>query len=67
MQISIYLFNLLFGATPTAYGSSQARSPIGATAGAYATATATQDLSYIFYLHRSSWPCQIPDPHPHGY
>ena len=29
---------------------------------AYATATATWDLSYIFDLHHSSWQHQIPDP-----
>ena len=37
----IYLF-LLFGAAPEAYGSSQARGRIGATAAAYTTATATR-------------------------
>ena len=29
---------------------------------AYATATATQDLSHICDLHHSSWQCQILNP-----
>ena len=48
----------LFGATPAAYGSSQARSWIGAVA----TATATPDLSCICNLHHGSWQRQILNP-----
>ena len=42
-----FFFFCLFGATPTAYGSSQARGQIGAVALAYTTATATPDPSLI--------------------
>ena len=42
----------LFRAAPTAYGSSQARGRIGATAAA--TATATPDQSHVFTLHHGS-------------
>ena len=46
-------------ATPSAYGSSWARGQIGAAAKAYATATATPDLSCICDLHHSLWQHQI--------
>ena len=49
----------LFGATPAAYGGSQARGWIGATVPAYTTAIATQDPSHIFDLHHSSQQCHI--------
>ena len=42
-----------------AYGGSQARGGIGATAAAYTTARATRGLSN---LHHSSRQCRIPDP-----
>ena len=55
-QLGAFLFFsfLLFGATPVAYGASQARGLIGATA-----ATATQDPSRICNLHCNSWQCWI--------
>ena len=46
-----YIYVLLFKAIPVAYGNSQARSQIGAAAGAYATATATPDLNRFCDLH----------------
>ena len=57
------IFHLFFffpsRAAPTAYGGSQARGLIWATSAAYATVTATQDLSCIFDLHHSSQQCHI--------
>jgi len=47
-----FFFFFFLRAEPVAYGSSQARGPIGATA--YATATATQDLSHVCNLHHRS-------------
>ena len=44
------------------YGSSQTRGWIGAAAEAYATATATWDLSLIYNLHCSLWQYGIPNP-----
>ena len=52
--IFIFIF-WLFKATPAAYGGSQARDQTRA----YATATATPDLSCICNLHHSSQQCQI--------
>ena len=49
-------------ATPVAYGNSWARGQIGATAEAYATATATLDPSHICDLHRSLQQHQILNP-----
>ena len=49
----------LFRATPVAYGSSQARGQIGATA---TYTTATPDLSIICHLYRSSRQCWILNP-----
>ena len=46
-------------AAPLAYGGSQAKGPIGATAGGLATATSTTDLSHICDLHHSTWQRQI--------
>jgi len=45
---------LLFRPSPAAYGSSQARGQIRATAPAYTTATATWDPSCICDLHHGS-------------
>ena len=49
-------FFFFFRATPAAYGSSQARGQIRATAASllYATATATWDPSRIYNLHHNS-------------
>ena len=47
---SFIFFLVLLTAVPVAYGSSQAKGRIGAAAAAYATATATQDLSGIYDL-----------------
>ena len=55
---TLFVCFLLFRATSMAYGGSQARGQIGAVAEAYATATATQDLSHVFDLHHSSRQCQ---------
>ena len=49
-------------ATPTAYGSSQARGQIGAAVEANTTATAIQDPSRICDLYCSLWQCQILNP-----
>ena len=46
---------VLFGAVPAAYGSSQARGPIGA-------ATATRDPSHVFKLHNSPRQHRILNP-----
>ena len=48
---SIFFFFFFLRATPVAYGSFQARGPIGAAAEAYATAIATPDLSHLCNLH----------------
>ena len=53
-------FNFLFRAVPMAYGSSQARGRIRATA--YATVTATRDPSHVCNLHHSSWQHGILNP-----
>ena len=45
-----------------AYGSSQARGPIGAVAATYTTATAMWDLSRICDLHGSSRQCWTLNP-----
>ena len=45
-----------------AYGGSQARSPIGATAAGYTAASATPDPSHICNLHHSSQQCRIFNP-----
>ena len=46
-----------FKATPAAYGSSQARGPVGGAAVVYTTVTATLGLSHICNLH-----CAMSDP-----
>ena len=53
---------LLFRAVPMAYGSSQARERIRATAASQATATVTWDLNHISDLHHSSQQHHIPNP-----
>ena len=58
----IFYFLLFFRTTPIAYGCSQARGQIGATAAAYATVTETWDPSCICDLHHSSRKRWIPDP-----
>ena len=57
-----FFFFGLFRATPTAYGSSQARKQSELQLLAYTIAIATQDLSHICDLHHSSQHHQIPDP-----
>ena len=49
-------------AKPVSYGGSWARGLIQAAVGAYATATATPDPSYICDLHCSLWQCEILNP-----
>ena len=56
------LFYLLFRAGPSAYGDSQARGQIIATAAGLHTATATPDLSRVCNLHHSSWQRWILNP-----
>ena len=53
-----------FRAAPAAYGSSQARGPVGATAAGlyHSHSNATRDPSQICHLHYSSWKCQILNP-----
>ena len=55
-------FVFLFMATPTACGSSQARSQIGAAPEAYATAVATLDPSHFHNLPHSLQQRQILNP-----
>ena len=57
-----FLLLLLFTGAPVAYGSSWARSQMGAAAGAHATATATQHPSCTYDLHCGFWQCQILNP-----
>ena len=57
-----YFILLLFRATPVAYGNSQARSWIRATAADYSTGTVTKDLSCFCDLHHSSQQYQILNP-----
>ena len=59
-----FIFNFFFSfrAAPAAYGDSQARDQIGATAAADTTATATWDLSLVFDLYHSSWQRWILNP-----
>ena len=52
----------LFGATPIAYESSQARGQIRIAAAGWITAKVTQDLSHVCKLHHSSWQRWIPNP-----
>ena len=47
-------FFFLFRATPTAYGGSQARGRIGATAAAYATATATLGIQAVSVIYTTA-------------
>ena len=53
---------VLFRATPTAYGYSQARSHQSYSCWAYTTATATWNPSPICDLYHSSWQHQILNP-----
>ena len=56
-------FVLLFRAAPVAYGSSQVRGlKLELKLPAYATATATRNLSHICDLHRSLLQRQILNP-----
>ena len=58
---AFFFFPLDFRAAHAAYGSSQARGPIGAST-ATATATATQDPSWVCDLPHSSRQCWILNP-----
>ena len=62
IQHSYYFYFFLFRAAPVAHGSSWARGPIRAAAKAYATATATQDLSCIYDIWHSLWQHWILNP-----
>ena len=53
---------MLFRATPLAYGSSQARVKSELQLLAYATVTATSDMSHLCDLYHSSQQCQILNP-----
>ena len=53
LRFFVCLFVFLFRAISVTYGSSQARRQIGAVPEAYATDTATPDLSRICDLHCS--------------
>ena len=58
-----FLFSfLLFRAVLEAYGGSQARVELELQPPAYATATATWDLSCVCDLHHSSWQRRILNP-----
>ena len=58
----IFLFLSFFRAAPTAYGGSQARGLIRASAAGLRTATATPDPSHLCDLHHSSWQLGILNP-----
>ena len=60
--MSFFFFFFFFRTAPTTYGGSQARAHTGAAAEAYATATATPDLSRILDLYCSSRQHQILNP-----
>ena len=64
VSVCLFLFVcfFLFRAAPSAYGNSQARGWIRATAASLHLATAMWDLSPIHYLYHSSWECWIPNP-----
>ena len=63
LAISLFIyFIFIFRAASAAYGSSLARGQIRATAEAYATAIATQDLSCICNLCHILWQCRILNP-----
>ena len=49
-------------AAPLVDGDSQARVESDLKLVAYATATATPDLSHVCDLHHSSWQCRILNP-----
>ena len=57
-----YNFFSLYRAAPVAYGVIQPKGLIRAVATAYATVTATQDLSHVCNLHHSSQKCWILNP-----
>ena len=57
-----HIVYFLFKATPVAYGSSQARSRIGAAAVVYTTGEAIPDPSRICNLRRSLWKGWILNP-----
>ena len=73
----IYLFIYCnFRAEPMAYGSSQARSRIRATAAGLPHSHSNSDPSHIYNLYYSAWQCWILNPfewgqglnlHPHGH
>ena len=58
----LFFFFCLFRVTPAAYGSSQARGWIRATAASLPAVIATSDLSCICNPHHSSRQCQILNP-----
>ena len=60
----LFFFSCFFKVLPEAYGSSQARGLIGATASAYTTATTTAmpDSSRVCDVYHSSQQRRIPDP-----
>ena len=55
-------FYFLGGATPAAYGGSQAKGQIGAVAAGLCHSTAMPDPSRVCDLHQSSWQRQILNP-----
>ena len=59
---SLSFFFFLFRPTPVAYGGSQARGSIGATAAGLHIATATQDPSRTCDLYHSSRQCRMFNP-----
>ena len=56
---SYVLFFFFFATTPVAYGSSQGRGRIGATAAGLHHSHCMQDLNHICNLHHSSWQRRI--------
>jgi len=56
---SLFFWFFIFGVTPAAYGSSQARGQIRAAAAKLCQSHSNTGSEYICDLHHSSWQCQI--------
>ena len=58
----LFVCFLLYRATPAAYGSSQARSQMGATAASLHHSYSNARFEPCLQLHHSKWQCQIFNP-----
>ena len=61
-SVHLFFFFLAFRAAPTAYGGSQARGPVRATAAGLHHSHSKSDLSCICNPHHSTWHWQILNP-----